>query len=290
MKEIISNYKSEFEQYFNEKKHCLDSVVEPLKSGMLYALDGGKRLRPILCMFGADFMSATHSSVMHIAFGLECIHNYSLCHDDLPCMDDDDLRHGKPSTHIVFGEGMGVLIGDALLNYAFEYMLSKEDINPNYIKAIKYISNMAGVNGMVGGQCIDIQNVDNSKKELSEIILLNMLKTACLFKGALVGSAISLGANDSEILDLEQYAEKIGLIFQIVDDILDVTSSSEIMGKNVGSDEKSCKTTYLSIVGMDRAKQDIAKLENEAIDIMKKYGDRGQKLIEFAKFLTNRVY
>ena len=147
---------------------------------------------------------------------------------------------------------------------------------------------MSGVFGMVGGQCIDIAAGDFRQKTLQEVIELNMLKTACLFKAALVGSSISLGANDQEIESLEEFAEKIGLIFQIVDDILDVTSNEKELGKNINSDIKENKITYLSICGMEKAKQDILQLENEAIEAVAKYGDRANNLIKLAKFLTNR--
>lgn len=290
MKNEIAKLKGIFEDYLISKREYLASVPEPLKSGMLYSLDGGKRLRPILAMFGAEFMQKDYSEVMDIALGMECIHNYSLVHDDLPCMDDDELRHGKLTCHKVYGEGMAVLVGDSLLNLAFEYMLAKEDANLDYYKAVGYISRMSGSRGMVAGQCIDIVSEELREKTLDEVVLLNLLKTSCLFKGALVGSVMSLGANNAEIKALETYAEKIGLIFQIVDDILDVTSTAEIMGKNVNTDDKMNKITYLTIVGMDKAKNDIDRLEGEAIESIESFGDRAERLIAFAKYLTKRIY
>ncbi|MDE6565650.1 MAG: polyprenyl synthetase family protein, partial [Clostridia bacterium] len=276
-----------FESYLKERLDKLNCNYEPISSAVKYALDGGKRIRPILCILGAEFMGQSFESVKDLALGVECIHNYSLCHDDLPCMDNDDLRHGKPSTHKKFGEGMGVLAGDALLNLAFEFMLDG-DRSLEYYKAVRYISEMSGIFGMVGGQCIDIAQDEFREKSLDEIILLNMLKTSCLFKAALVGSSMSLGASLDEIASLEIYAQKIGLIFQIVDDILDVTSNSEVLGKNINSDLKANKTTYLSICGMEKAKQDINNLEIEAISAVAKYGDRANNLIKLAKYLTNR--
>lgn len=290
MKEKINNLKDIFESYLYSKKSCFDSVPEPLRSGMLYSLDGGKRLRPVLAMLGAEFMQKPYEEVLDIALGMECIHNYSLVHDDLPCMDDDELRHGKATCHKKFGEGMAVLVGDALLNFAFEYMLNSHSLDTNYVGAVGYISKMSGASGMVAGQCIDIVSEDMRTKTLAEVIKLNMLKTACLFKGALVGSVISLGGSAEEIADLEAYAEKLGLIFQIVDDILDVTSTKEVMGKSVGKDDDQHKITYLSIVGMERAKQDISMLESEGIAVIEKYGDRANNLIEFLQYLTCRVY
>lgn len=288
MKEFLSKNKEIFEEYLDKKLVELDGCIQPIFSAVKYALNGGKRLRPILCILGAEFMGKSFEDICDIAVGVECIHNYSLCHDDLPCMDNDDLRHGKPSTHKQFGEGMGVLAGDALLNLAFEIMLEGEH-NANYYKAISYIAKMSGIFGMVGGQCIDIASDDFRQKSLEEVIQLNMLKTACLFKASLVGSSISLGATAEEITALEIYANKLGLIFQIVDDILDITSNAEVLGKNINSDIKENKTTYLSICGMEKAKKDIQNLEIEAINAVAKYGDRANNLIAFAKYLTNRT-
>ena len=287
MKKYLQENKEIFENYLKERLDKLNCSYEPIATAVKYALDGGKRIRPILCILGAEFMGKSFDSVKDLALGVECIHNYSLCHDDLPCMDNDDLRHGKPSTHKKFGEGMGVLTGDALLNLAFEIMLDGDRSLPHY-KAVNYIAKMSGIYGMVGGQCIDIAQDEFRQKSLEEVITLNMLKASCLFKAALVGSAVSLGANAQEIASLELYAQKIGLIFQIVDDILDVTSNSEVLGKNINSDIKANKTTYLSICGMEKAKQDIDNLEIEAISAVAKYGDRAAKLIELAKYLTNR--
>lgn len=287
MKKYLQENKEIFEKYLKERLDKLNCGYEPIATAVKYALDGGKRIRPILCILGAEFMGKSFDSVKDLALGVECIHNYSLCHDDLPCMDNDDLRHGKPSTHKKFGEGMGVLTGDALLNLAFEIMLDGDRSFVHY-KAVNYIAKMSGIYGMVGGQCIDIDQDEFRQKSLEEVITLNMLKTSCLFKAALAGSAISLGANAQEIASLELYAQKIGLIFQIVDDILDVTSNSEVLGKNINSDIKANKTTYLSICGMEKAKQDIDNLEIEAISAVAKYGDRAAKLIELAKYLTNR--
>ena len=248
-----------------------------------------KRLRPVLACLGAEFMEREYKDVAEIAIGLECIHNYSLCHDDLPCMDNDMLRHGKPSCHAVFGEGMALLAGDGLLNLGFEIMLDKSDVDKDYFRAVSYISRMSGANGMVGGQCIDMSTENLRDKSLNEVILLNMLKTSCLFKGALVGGVMSLGAKADEINALEVYAEKLGLIFQIVDDILDVTSTSEVMGKTVNQDDVNNKITYISIVGIEKSLKDISNLESDAINAVIKFGSRADTLIQFVKYLSSRI-
>ncbi len=290
MKDRIHSIKTNFELCLKTALKTLDNVPEPLIDAVLYALDGGKRLRPVLACLGAEFMQKESCDVYDIAMGLECIHNYSLCHDDLPCMDDDMLRHGKPSCHAVFGEGMAVLAGDGLLNLGFEIMLAKENSKECYYRAVSYISRMSGIRGMVGGQCIDMATESLRNKSLDEVVMLNLLKTSCLFKGALVGSVISLGANTDEISALELYSEKLGLIFQIIDDILDITSTSDIMGKTVNKDNASNKITYISIVGMDQSLQDIKRLESEAVQAIIGFGDRAKTLIEFVNYLSCRVY
>lgn len=289
MEKLLVEYKEEFENSLSSELDGFNGIEEPLASAMKYALSGGKRLRPILTYFGADFMRESHAKVYPLALGIECIHNYSLVHDDLPCMDNDDLRHGKPSTHKQFGYGMGVLTGDALLNYAAEIMLNGDITNSNYYKAVGYMMRMAGANGMIGGQCIDIKNQNLRSKTLEEVIKLNMLKTSCLFKAALVGSCISLGADENEIRDLEFYTEKLGLIFQIVDDILDITSTTEILGKNICSDTESNKITYIDMVGIDKAKEDIGILEKQAISGIEKYGERANNLIDLCRYLSHRT-
>lgn len=289
MKDKITAIKTSFEISLKDRLVCIDNVPEPLMSALKYALDGGKRLRPVLACLGAEFMEREYKDVIDIAIGLECIHNYSLCHDDLPCMDNDMLRHGKPSCHAVFGEGMALLAGDGLLNLGFEIMLDRDSSEPCYFRAVSYISKMSGVNGMVGGQCIDMSTENLRDKSLNEVVMLNLLKTACLFKGALVGGIMSLGANIDEIKALELYAEKLGLIFQIVDDILDITSTTEIMGKTVKQDDVNNKITYISIVGMEKSLEDISSLEAEAINAVSKFGRRADSLIQFVKYLSSRI-
>lgn len=290
MQALLNVYKEEFERYLAQKYEYFKDSQEPLADAVRYALSGaGKRIRPILAYLAAEFMGHNRSEVNDIALGVECIHNYSLVHDDLPCMDDDTMRHGKPATHVVYGYGMGVLAGDALLNVAFEFMLGSGNYNENYIKGVSQVAKYAGLHGMIGGQCIDIKDTSKRTKTLEEVIKLNELKTACLFKAALIGSATACGATAEEIDDLIAYANRLGLVFQIVDDILDFTASEEELGKNVMSDLKSEKLTYIDIVGVEEAKKDIERYVSQAEEILSKYGQRADKLIKLNRYLANRT-
>lgn len=287
-------------EYLNEKKAQIESwiteltndcgEIQPLAEAVNYSLDGGKRLRPILATMTAEMLGGDESIAKYLAVGIECIHNYSLVHDDLPCMDNDSLRHGKPCTHVKYGEDMAVITGDALLNLAFQIMLSAPIIDNDYVKAVKYIGDMAGLNGMVGGQCLDLKDKDDSEVKLSEIIELNRLKTSCLFRAAIVGTAIMLKCAPNTLKKLEKFADCLGIIFQIVDDILDITSSENVLGKNVGSDIEQGKVTYLKLVGMEQAKIDILRYESEALDSLSEFGDKAEKLTALLRYLSSRTY
>lgn len=287
-------------EYLNEKKAQIESwiteltndcgEIQPLAEAVEYSLDGGKRLRPILATMTAEMLGGDESIAKYLAVGIECIHNYSLVHDDLPCMDNDSLRHGKPCTHVKYGEDMAVITGDALLNLAFQIMLSAPNIDNDYVKAVKYIGDMAGLNGMVGGQCLDLKDKDDSEVKLSEIIELNRLKTSCLFRAAIVGTAIMLKCAPDTLKKLEKFADCLGIIFQIVDDILDITSSENVLGKNVGSDIEQGKVTYLKLVGMEQAKIDILRYESEALDAISEFGDKAEKLTALLRYLSSRTY
>lgn len=287
MREFLSTAKAQVEAWIAEIV-TRRTDIEPINDAVKYSLQGGKRLRPILAMLGCEFMDKPINSLRHFAVGLECIHNYSLIHDDLPCMDDDTLRHGKPCTHVKFGEGMAVLAGDALLNLAYEIMLRHPDINADYVSAIRYAAAMAGIDGMIGGQCLDIVTQNSSDKYLHDVIRLNSLKTACLFKAGLVGGAIACGASSYEVTALEEYSDCLGIIFQIVDDILDITSTEETLGKNIGSDIDSNKVTYVSLVGIEQARGDIRLYEQKAQKALEPFGARADRLIQLVDYLSAR--
>lgn len=289
MREYLNEKKAQIESWITElTKDC--GEIQPLAEAVNYSLDGGKRLRPILATMTAEMLGGDESIAKYLAVGIECIHNYSLVHDDLPCMDNDSLRHGKPCTHVKYGEDMAVITGDVLLNLAFQIMLSAPNIDNDYVKAVKYIGDMAGLNGMVGGQCLDLKDKDDSEVKLSEIIELNRLKTSCLFRAAIVGTAIMLKCAPDTLKKLEKFADCLGIIFQIVDDILDITSSENVLGKNVGSDIEQGKVTYLKLVGMEQAKIDILRYESEALDAISEFGDKAEKLTALLRYLSSRTY
>ena len=261
------------------------SKYQPIADAYKYSiLNGGKRLRPILVYLGTYALTSNDNYcyfAKELALGIELIHSYSLVHDDLPCMDNDSLRRGKPTTHIKYGAGMATITGDAMLNGAVEVMLSQlysyramfnndvEDNNVALLLAMKYIFKASGINGMVGGQCLDIQEHEtNPTKE--DLIKMYKLKTSALLRAALVSGAIRMEA-DKEILNaFEKYADNFGIIFQIQDDILDLTSTAEVLGKEVNQDKNNNKFTYVDAAGsIDNARKDMLAYLDEAKSAIK---------------------
>lgn len=254
------------------------TVVEAMNYA---ALGGGKRLRPMLMAETAALFGGADDRLTFFMMALECIHTYSLVHDDLPAMDDDDYRRGRKTTHIVYGEGMAVLAGDALLNFAFETAaaafdgVSELQDYRKIAKAMQILAGKAGIYGMIGGQCADLK-----AEELGENVTKDMLlyihehKTAALIQAAMMIGAVLAGADDKEVLQIEKCAYNIGIAFQIQDDILDVTSSLEVLGKPVGSDEKNNKLTYVSMHGLEESKEQVKELSKEAIQILQSFRQR----------------
>ena len=253
---------------------------------------GGKRVRPLIMLetyklFGGD----NESEVYPFMAALECIHSYSLVHDDLPAMDNDDYRRGRLTTHKKHGEDFGILAGDALLNYAYEIMLSSitkltADKVVKAVRAAQIIAYKAGIYGMVGGQSLDVWLTDKSMDDKQLDFIFN-LKTGALIEAAFMAGAVLAGADESAVADIEKAGNKVGVAFQIKDDILDVTSTQEKLGKPVFSDEKNNKTTYITLYGMDKADRDVEALSKEAVDIIKKYGNN-DFLVSLILKLINR--
>ena len=253
---------------------------------------GGKRVRPLIMLetyklFGGD----NESEVYPFMAALECIHSYSLVHDDLPAMDNDDYRRGRLTTHKKYGEDFGILAGDALLNYAYEIMLSSitkltADKVVKAVKAAQIIAYKAGIYGMVGGQSLDVWLTDKSMDDKQLDFIFN-LKTGALIEAAFRAGAVLAGADESAVADIEKAGNKVGVAFQIKDDILDVTSTQEKLGKPVFSDEKNNKTTYITLYGMDKADRDVEALSKEAVDIINKYGNN-DFLVSLILKLINR--
>ena len=290
MKKTLEEYRLIFLSQLNNFFESYGCDIQPLYDAVKYSIEnGGKRIRPAFCYMGAQFCGKNCDYVSNFAVGIEMIHSYSLVHDDLPCMDNDVLRRGKPTTHVAYGEGMAVLAGDALLNMAFECFLADKNFDENTLKAVRYVGQNSGIKGMIGGQCIDLTNESKRGFTLEEIRNLNRLKTSGLIKSALVGSIIKCGATEEEVEDIETYASKVGEIFQIADDILDKTSTSSILGKDVNKDSQNDKVTVVDIMGIEKARAFMLKLEGEAISAIEKYGERSKKLVDMCKYLTGRI-
>ena len=222
---------------------------------------------------------------------IEMIHTYSLIHDDLPAMDNDEYRRGKKTTHVVYGEAMAILAGDALLTYAFETAAKALDIepqNPGIGKAIRILSAKAGIYGMVGGQTVDVESENTCDMTKEKLDFIYRLKTSALIEASMMIGAVLAGATGSEQKIVEAVASKVGLAFQIQDDILDVTSTMEVLGKPIGSDEKNHKSTYVTYEGIEKAKQDVADLSEKAIAQMETLVVKNEFLTELLRYLISR--
>ncbi len=264
-------------------------VIEAMRYSVMA---GGKRLRPMLMWEAYRSFGKDDEKVYPFMAALEYIHNYSLVHDDLPAMDNDEYRRGRKTTHVVYGEDVAILAGDALLNYAYETIakaMQDTSIDSGMIKAFGIFARKAGIFGMVGGQSVDVVNENNNTDMgLSDILFIHENKTAALIECALMCGAALAGANDDQIAMMEKVGSNIGLAFQIQDDILDATGSFEELGKSIGSDEKNQKATYLSLEGMDKSKEDVEKLSEEAVDILKNVPKRNEFLEELVMSLVTR--
>lgn len=265
------------------------ALEEKLAKAMEYSLmAGGKRLRPILLMAAADAVNGTGEKFLTVATAMEMIHTYSLIHDDLPAMDNDDYRRGKLTNHKVFGEATAILAGDALLTLAFEVITRQENISPEILlKVVQEISTAAGQSGMVGGQSIDLES-EGKKIDMATLKKMHLGKTGALFKAAIRSGAILAGANSEQLDALTIYAEKFGLAFQITDDILDVVGDEKNLGKPIGSDEKNNKSTYVTLTSLETAKNLAQSAVDDAVDALKIFGAEADFLRELVKYLIGR--
>ena len=272
--------------YLPKEEGLQKTVIE----AMNYSVKaGGKRLRPLLMMESYKLCGGSGKVVEPFMTALEMIHTYSLVHDDLPALDNDEYRRGKKTTHAVYGETMGILAGDALLNYAFEVASTAFDIefNPNVAKALKVLATKAGIYGMIGGQIADIES-EGKKAPIETVEFIHRLKTGALIEGAMKIGAILAGASDEDANKMESIGSDVGYAFQIQDDILDVTGTTEVLGKPAGSDDKNEKSTYVSIKGLDIAKQDVEFLSGRAIETLKSFDGDYSFLSELIDMLINR--
>ncbi len=261
-------------------------LFEAMRYGVL---GGGKRVRPFLALEFCRLFGGEDKAVMPGACALECIHSYSLVHDDLPCMDNDELRRGKPTNHVKFGEANALLCGDSLLTYAFDIASNNDELScENVLRSVKLLTAMSGPMGMVGGQQIDLLSEDK-EIDFETLLYLHSKKTGCLIKcAALLGCiAANIADDDQRYLDAQKYAEGIGLAFQIIDDILDRSGDVNVLGKPIGSDEDQNKTTFLSFMSIDEAYDYAKKLTADAIAAVEKY-EGSQILVDFARMLLDR--
>ncbi len=272
----------------NALEEYLPKSDDIVSEAMKYSVrNGGKRIRPMLTLEFCKACGVEPRKALPFACAVEMIHTYSLIHDDLPCMDDDDYRRGKPSCHIAFGEANALLAGDALLTLAFETAARADVAAENVVRAVKELSYSAGILGMVGGQVLDLQN-ENKALTLPELEQIHNLKTGELIRVACVLGCVAAGADEEKIKAAESYAKGIGLTFQIVDDILDVTSDAETLGKPIGSDAENQKTTYVSLLGIEKSKEVAAELTQKAKAALAVYEENTEALSLLADNLLIR--
>ncbi len=291
------------EQYLDERKTLVDKALQkfmPRPSGlasdvinaMNYSLfAGGKRVRPILCMAGAEAVGGSTDSVVPVACAIELIHTYSLIHDDLPVMDNDDLRRGKPTNHKVFGEAVALLAGDGLLTLAFNLMAGygaeKEVEKKALLRVIDLIASAAGYKGMVGGQVVDI-TYEGKEPDPSVVEYIHRHKTAALIAASVTAGTILAGGNKDEEKSINRYGQQIGLAFQIADDILNIQGDRKIMGKGTGSDKEKGKITYPSVFGTAESTKIQKELIKNAIESLKGFDNRAEPLRDLARYIINR--
>ncbi len=288
--------------YLGDRKTLVEAALdqalpllypETLYDSMRYSLlAGGKRLRPILCLASCELAGGTVDMAMPTACALEMLHTMSLIHDDLPAMDNDDYRRGKLTNHKVYGEDIAILAGDGLLTYAFEYMARHSQLVPaeRVLQVIVQVATAVGAAGLVGGQVVDLQSEGKSDVCSSTLDYIHSHKTGALLEACVVSGAILAGASFDLLGRLADYAKNIGLAFQIVDDILDITASSDQLGKTAGKDVQAKKVTYPSLWGVERSRQVCNELIMEARELLEGYGDGALPLLAIADFIVARSY
>ena len=292
MKKRVTEVRSIISKYLPEEDGFQRTLLEAMNYSMLV---GGKKLRPLLMQQTYVMFGGSSRVIQPFMAAIEMVHTYSLVHDDLPCMDNDEYRRGRKTTHVVFGEGMAVLAGDGLLNLAFEtaagaFSLSRDAEETKRIgRAFSLFARKSGIYGMIGGQNADIEAEDMGDAVTEEMLLfIHEHKTAALIQSAMMTGAILAGASEEDIKKIGECADRIGIAFQIQDDILDVTSSLEVLGKQTGSDDRNHKTTYVTLKGIEQAMEDQKKLSEEAIHNISSFEHRNEFLEELVRQLITR--
>lgn len=288
-KEELAKYKDIVNGELDKRLPDFDSLQRDIFKSMRYSVfAGGKRIRPIINLKACELVGGKLEDSIPFALSLEMIHTYSLIHDDLPAMDDDDFRRGRPTNHKVYGEAVAILAGDGLLNYAFEsvlgYLIDNNKSDIKYIKAANSIAKAAGVGGMIGGQIVDILS-EGKVIEKEEIEFIHKHKTSALIEASIISGAIVGGANTDQLNNLEIYAQALGLCFQIRDDILDVIGDQDKLGKDIGSDESNNKATFVSIYGLEKSIDMTQKLCEKAKESLEIFENK--EVVEFFKDMAD---
>ena len=290
----------DLKQYLEARRLMVEEALEvalPQQDGpetrvveaMRYSLfAGGKRLRPILCLAASEAVGGDLKTAMPAGCALEMIHTYSLIHDDLPAMDDDDLRRGKPTNHKVFGEAIAILAGDGLLTEAFVLLSDYNSLLPERaVQVIGVIAEAASYRGMVGGQVVDILS-QNKRADLETVQQMHSRKTAALIAAATESGALTGKGSEAQVAALARYGRAIGLAFQIADDILDIEGDTELLGKTTGADEARGKVTYPAAVGLERSRQTANEMVNDALAALEGFDDRANPLRSLANYIITR--
>ena len=283
-RELIDN---KIEELLPLKDYPYRKVLEAARYSLLL---GGKRIRPIIVAEFCKLLGGKKEDALNFAIALEMIHTYSLIHDDLPCMDNDDMRRGKPSCHKAFGEDIALLAGDTLLTEAFNIVSISDLPNDRIVKAVNYLATLSGLHGMIGGQVLDLE-FEKSNPDFSALLDMYSRKTSGLLIAAATLGCIAAGKTDDDTLKYaNEYGRDLGLAFQIIDDILDCTADEKILGKPVGSDEKNCKTTFVTLLGLEKAKVYAKQFTDSALNSLDMFDGDKTVLKELTEYLLKRNY
>lgn len=291
LKEYLAERAAEVDAALNSflpKARVRPSTIHTAMRYSVFA--GGKRLRPVLCLAAAEACGGDLEAAMPPACAVEVLHTYSLVHDDLPCMDDDDLRRGRPTCHKVYGEGMAVLTGDALLTEAF--LIIAETLPAKRYPVGSYVAELALTGGstkLIGGQVMDLE-AEGQKLSKAQLVKIHEAKTAALLTTAVRLGAMTANVTERKLEALTTFAYSLGLAFQVIDDILDVTQSSEVLGKTAGKDQAAEKATYPSILGLEKARKEAARLSKRALGALEPFGKRALRLRQITEYLLDREY
>jgi geranylgeranyl diphosphate synthase type II len=291
LQEYLPSRQKLIEQALNRYLPRATTKPATIHKAMRYSLFvGGKRLRPVLCLAAAEASGGEASRALPSACAVECIHTYSLIHDDLPCMDDDDFRRGRPTSHKVFGEGVAVLAGDALLTISFEILAQARETTRYRMPAlVKELATASGSRWLIGGQVADLEG-EGKKISGTELKFIHRSKTAALLTAAIRLGAMSANASESKLANLTLFGQSLGLAFQIIDDILDVTQTSEKLGKSAGKDVAAQKATYPAVFGLEKSRKEALRLTAQASEALTTFGKKGATLKALADYLLARDY